>query len=479
MLVDTYVGPYTSIGADCELRDAEIEHSVVMLESSRILGVHRLHDSLLGREVEVMRSGERPAGHPPRARRPLASRSGVTMANVRESELIAGVYHVVPETHRDARGLFVETYRREWIPGAREMIQANRADRSAGSIVGLHYHLHQADYWYVPVGAARAVLHDLRVGSPTEGATEVFDLGGDTHPGVFIPPGLAHGFGALTDMTITYLVDGYYNAADELGVAWDDPEIAADWGVTDPVLSARDVVEPEAGRDQRAAAAGVAVAHMKLLVTGGAGFIGSNFVREWADVSPRRRGGRRRRTHVRGQPREPHRCAARVRARRHRRPRSHGRRVARRSRIDVIVNFAAESHNSYAITNPGAFFRTNVVGTQTLCEAARRVGVARFHHISTCEVYGDLALDSTGALHGVVAVPAAHALQRVEGRRRPCGARLLRDVRTADHDHELREQLRAVPVPREGHSAVRDACARRAIVAVVRVDRRTGASGST
>ena len=60
----------------------------------------------------------------------------------------------------------------------------------------------------------------------------------------------------------------------------------------------------------------------------------------------------------------------------------------------MIVNFAAESHNSYAIVNPGVFFRTNVVGTQTLCEAARRVGVARLHHVSTCEVYGDLALDS-------------------------------------------------------------------------------------
>jgi dTDP-glucose 4,6-dehydratase len=62
---------------------------------------------------------------------------------------------------------------------------------------------------------------------------------------------------------------------------------------------------------------------------------------------------------------------------------------------DVVVNFAAESHNSYAITNPGVFFRTNVVGTQTLCEAARRVGVERFHHVSTCEVYGDLALDTS------------------------------------------------------------------------------------
>ncbi len=60
-LVDTYVGPYTSIAADCELVDTEIEHSVV-LENSRIHGVHRIHDSLLGREVEVERSGTRPRG---------------------------------------------------------------------------------------------------------------------------------------------------------------------------------------------------------------------------------------------------------------------------------------------------------------------------------------------------------------------------------------------------------------------------------
>ncbi len=58
-LVDTYVGPYTSIAADCVLIDAEIEHSVV-LENSRIEGVHRIQDSLLGRSVEVERSGVRP-----------------------------------------------------------------------------------------------------------------------------------------------------------------------------------------------------------------------------------------------------------------------------------------------------------------------------------------------------------------------------------------------------------------------------------
>ena len=67
---------------------------------------------------------------------------------------------------------------------------------------------------------------------------------GHAHRGVYIPPGVAHGFAAVTDMTITYLVDGYYNPADELGVAWDDPDIGADWGVADPVLSARDQANP-------------------------------------------------------------------------------------------------------------------------------------------------------------------------------------------------------------------------------------------
>ena len=62
--------------------------------------------------------------------------------------------------------------------------------------------------------------------------------------GVFIPPGVAHGFAALSDMVITYLVDGYYNPNDELGVAWDDPAIDADWSVSAPTLSARDQQNP-------------------------------------------------------------------------------------------------------------------------------------------------------------------------------------------------------------------------------------------
>lgn len=161
---------------------------------------------------------------------------------------IDGVHVVEPVVHGDDRGLFVETYRRAWIPDGREMVQANRADRVQGAVVGLHFHRHQADYWYVPSGRARVVLHDLRDG-PTAGVTWSTDLGdlgaaGFRHHGIYIPPGVAHGFAAITDVTVTYLVDGYYDPDDELGVAWNDPEVAADWGVDDPTLSLRDRDNP-------------------------------------------------------------------------------------------------------------------------------------------------------------------------------------------------------------------------------------------
>jgi dTDP-glucose 4,6-dehydratase len=136
---------------------------------------------------------------------------------------------------------------------------------------------------------------------------------------------------------------------------------------------------------------------MQLLITGGAGFIGSNFVRYWAarrgedklvvldaltyagdrrSIAELERTGRVIFVHgdICDQPLVEE--------------------TLDRHRIETIVHFAAESHNSLAILDPARFFKTNVLGTQTLCEAARQVGVARFHHISTCEVYGDLALDS-------------------------------------------------------------------------------------
>ena len=65
------------------------------------------------------------------------------MAKITESNLIKGVQIVEPQMHGDSRGIFIETYRREWFPLGREMLQGNRGDRQAGCVVGLHYHLHQ------------------------------------------------------------------------------------------------------------------------------------------------------------------------------------------------------------------------------------------------------------------------------------------------------------------------------------------------
>jgi dTDP-4-dehydrorhamnose 3,5-epimerase len=159
-----------------------------------------------------------------------------------QSEVIAGVFKVRPEVFGDDRGKFVQTYRREWFPD--EMVQANRSEKQAGVLVGLHYHLHQADYWFVFQGRAQVVLHDLREGSATEAATDTFVLDGKDDVGVYIPRGVAHGFAALTDVTMTYLVDRYYDPSDELGVAWDDPDVDARWELSDPILSKRDQTNP-------------------------------------------------------------------------------------------------------------------------------------------------------------------------------------------------------------------------------------------
>ena len=80
------------------------------------------------------------------------------------SAVIDDVVLVRPDVHGDERGRFVETYRRSWFPDGREMVQGNRSEKQAGALVGLHFHLHQADYWYALRGRARVVLHDLRAG---------------------------------------------------------------------------------------------------------------------------------------------------------------------------------------------------------------------------------------------------------------------------------------------------------------------------
>ncbi|MGH8982065.1 MAG: dTDP-glucose 4,6-dehydratase [Acidimicrobiales bacterium] len=132
---------------------------------------------------------------------------------------------------------------------------------------------------------------------------------------------------------------------------------------------------------------------MRLLVTGGAGFIGSNFVRYWTERHPLDRvvvydvltyaGTRANLDGADAGFVEGDVCDLEA-----------AMKALEGEEIDTVVHFAAESHNSLAILDPARFFRTNVLGTQSMLEAARRHGVQRFHHVSTCEVYGDLALDA-------------------------------------------------------------------------------------
>ncbi|KQC13391.1 MAG: dTDP-glucose 4,6-dehydratase [Desulfuromonas sp. SDB] len=138
---------------------------------------------------------------------------------------------------------------------------------------------------------------------------------------------------------------------------------------------------------------------MRLMVTGGAGFIGSNFIRYWLEkysedyllnydlltyagnteslIDVQEKYDLHYQL-IQGDINDLNKVME----------------VCNKFNPDLIVNFAAESHNSYAVVNPSIFFKTNVMGTQSLLEAVRKMNINHFHHISTCEVYGDLPLDS-------------------------------------------------------------------------------------
>ena len=167
------------------------------------------------------------------------------MSHIQESPIIKDVQIATLKPFADERGRFMETFRKEWFPQRSwDIIQTNRSDSRVGVLRGLHYHFHQVDYWYVIAGKIRAGLYDLRPDSPTYGATQTIEMGEENQLGVFIPIGVAHGFVALTDVTLIYVVDNYYNGEDEYGVAWNDPNINLPWGVESPLISPRDAANP-------------------------------------------------------------------------------------------------------------------------------------------------------------------------------------------------------------------------------------------
>ena len=158
---------------------------------------------------------------------------------------IQGVVLLELSAHQDERGSVTETFRREWIPGARDMVQANVSRSRATVLRGLHVHRQQADYWVFLSGTAFVALFDLRAGSATEHRKAELRIDGDASPlGLYIPPVIAHGFYAETDVVLQYLVDRPYTGGDEFGLAWNDPDVGIDWPDPSPQLSERDLSNP-------------------------------------------------------------------------------------------------------------------------------------------------------------------------------------------------------------------------------------------
>jgi dTDP-4-dehydrorhamnose 3,5-epimerase len=165
------------------------------------------------------------------------------MAVVHETD-VHGVLLLELAVHPDERGSFTETYRRAWVPGMREMVQGNLSRSRATVLRGLHFHRRQTDYWVLVSGTYVVGVYDLRVGSPTNGRAQAIRIGAEDGRAVCLPPGVAHGFYAETDVVMQYLVDEYYTGDDEFGFAWNDPDAAVPWPTSAPILSDRDRSNP-------------------------------------------------------------------------------------------------------------------------------------------------------------------------------------------------------------------------------------------
>lgn len=134
--------------------------------------------------------------------------------------------------HPDDRGFFQEILRGD--DGLlRHFGQASMSKTYPGVIKAFHYHEHQDDVWFFPVGNAQVVLHDLREDSPTYGETNVFYMGEDNPIVLLIPAGVAHGYRTLGEKPaiIIYFTTRAYDRTDpdEKRLPYDDPRIGFDW----------------------------------------------------------------------------------------------------------------------------------------------------------------------------------------------------------------------------------------------------------
>jgi dTDP-4-dehydrorhamnose 3,5-epimerase len=163
---------------------------------------------------------------------------------------IPGVMIIEPDVHADVRGFFLETYHAEKYraAGIPDVFVQDNHSRSAGATIrGLHLQLGRPQGKLIRVieGEIFDVAVDVRRGSPTFGKWVGVTLSADNFKQCYIPKGFAHGFAVTSALAqVEYKCTDTYDAASEVGIAWDDPDIGIAWPVLDPILSDRDKRHP-------------------------------------------------------------------------------------------------------------------------------------------------------------------------------------------------------------------------------------------
>lgn len=163
---------------------------------------------------------------------------------------IDGVLRRTTASVRDERGAFTELWRASQTNqlAGDQFVQANVSRSRPGVLRGMHFHRHQADLWMLLEGRALAATTDLRklLG---EGGRQVRSQVIELRPGdsLYIPALVAHGFWAMEETLLLYLVSNEYDSTDELGFAWNDPTAAINWPAGQPILSERDQSNPTLG----------------------------------------------------------------------------------------------------------------------------------------------------------------------------------------------------------------------------------------
>ena len=160
---------------------------------------------------------------------------------------IKGVYTIEPDVYEDDRGFFMETFHieryRKLLGTNVDFVQDNISRSSKNVLRGMHFQRNYPQGKIVKAsrGEILDVIVDLRKNSPTYGTWESFKLSEQNKLQVWIPPGFAHGFLVLSDSAdFEYKCTEYYHPEDEHCLIWNDPEVAINWPINDPILSEKD-----------------------------------------------------------------------------------------------------------------------------------------------------------------------------------------------------------------------------------------------